>query len=508
MTKFFLSEFKEAQHAVLWDEFVISSSLNGTFLHTRKFLSYHGDRFVDKSLVIFNDKEKVIAVFPAAESRSDPKAVVSHPGITYGGLVVGEHCRGETCVELFKYLIDCYSGMGYHRLIYKPVPSIFQKAFFHDDLYALFRVDASRSRCDLSATVDLGKRRKLTKGRKYEVNKARKKRLEIVSGRDFVRQIHALIEDNLERKYGVKPVHTYAELLDLCCRFPDQIEFKAIKDDDGLLAGLILFHINSVVHTQYIASKPRAHELGALDLLIEETINESARKRFKYFDFGISNEENGNVLNETLYRYKRSFGAVSTVHEFYEVALEVRVIHKLADVQSKAIGERTRIWQFCVVMPGAQIGRECNICAHVLIENNVVIGDRVTIKSGVQVWDGVILEDDVLIGPNVTFTNDQFPRSKQYLRGFEKTSVKKGASIGANATILPGITIGDYSLIGAGSVVVRNVPAYALVVGNPAKIKGWLCKCSSKLEFVNGRAKCCNKQFVLKEGEVEVSDVG
>lgn len=145
-------------------------------------------------------------------------------------------------------------------------------------------------------------------------------------------------------------------------------------------------------------------------------------------------------------------------------------LHPLSDVHSKKIGKNTRIWQYVVIMPGANIGSDCNICSHVLIENDVVIGDRVTIKSGVQLWDGLQVEDDVFIGPNVTFTNDKHPRSKIYPDQFLKTIVKKGASIGGGATILPGLTIGSHSMVGAGSVVTRSVPDKAVVVGNPAKI--------------------------------------
>lgn len=144
-------------------------------------------------------------------------------------------------------------------------------------------------------------------------------------------------------------------------------------------------------------------------------------------------------------------------------------LHSLADVQSKNIGENTRVWQFCVILEGAVIGDECNINCQVFIENDVVIGNKVTIKPGVQIWDGITLEDEVFIGPNVTFTNDIKPRSKQYPETFLRTIIKKGASIGANATILPGITIGENAMIGAGSVVLKDVPANTVWVGNPAR---------------------------------------
>lgn len=137
-------------------------------------------------------------------------------------------------------------------------------------------------------------------------------------------------------------------------------------------------------------------------------------------------------------------------------------IHPLSDVKSKNIGKDTRIWQYCVVLDKAVIGRNCNICAHVLIENDVIIGDNVTVKSGVQLWDGIRIEDNVFIGPNATFANDLYPRSKQYPEKFMQTVIKKGASIGANATIIPGVTIGENAMIAAGSIVTKDVPANTL----------------------------------------------
>ena len=144
-------------------------------------------------------------------------------------------------------------------------------------------------------------------------------------------------------------------------------------------------------------------------------------------------------------------------------------LHPLADVQSSQIGEGTIIWQFAVVLKGAIIGTNCNINCHTFIENDVVVGDNVTIKSGVYLWDGLRIANNVFVGPNVSFTNDRYPRSKQYPESFQQTCIEEGASIGANATILGGITIGKKSMIGAGSVVTKNVPANELWVGNPAK---------------------------------------
>jgi UDP-2-acetamido-3-amino-2,3-dideoxy-glucuronate N-acetyltransferase len=145
-------------------------------------------------------------------------------------------------------------------------------------------------------------------------------------------------------------------------------------------------------------------------------------------------------------------------------------IHPLADVSSSAIGEGTRIWQFVVVLKGAVIGEDCNICSHCFIESDVIIGDRVTVKCGVQLWDGLRIANDVFIGPNATFANDKLPKSGNRAFGLLATVVENGASIGAGATVLPGVKIGANAMIGAGAVVTKNVPAGAIVIGNPARI--------------------------------------
>lgn len=175
--------------------------------------------------------------------------------------------------------------------------------------------------------------------------------------------------------------------------------------------------------------------------------------------------------------------------------------HPTALVESKLIGKNTRIWDFVHILPDAIIGEECNICSLSFIENEVIIGNRVTVKNGVFIFDGIIIEDDVFIGPNTNFTNDPFPRSKQHLCEYPKTYIRKGASIGANATILPGIVIGKYAMVGAGSVVTKDVPPYAIVAGNPARIKGYVQENKRKVHLAD------LEQFEENTAEINIKGV-
>lgn len=174
------------------------------------------------------------------------------------------------------------------------------------------------------------------------------------------------------------------------------------------------------------------------------------------------------------------------------------MIHPLADCKNKNIPESTNVWQFCVIFPEAQIGENCNICSHCLIENEVKIGNNCTIKCGVQIWDGIEMEDNVMIGANTTFTNDLYPRSKNKKWKLLKTKICHGASVGAGSTILPGITIGSHSMIGAGSVVTKDVPKNTLWFGNPAQMKGYITKDNVTLDL----------QLKDKEGNIhDISEI-
>lgn len=176
-------------------------------------------------------------------------------------------------------------------------------------------------------------------------------------------------------------------------------------------------------------------------------------------------------------------------------------VHPTSDIQTSKIGQDTVIWQFTVILPGAIIGKNCNINAHCFIENDVIIGDNVTIKCGVYIWDGIHIEDDVFIGPNVTFVNNNHPRSKLYPEKHIGAYIEHGVSIGANSTILGGIRIGRYAMIGAGSVVTKNVPGNTLWFGNPARNTGFICKCGYKLDDALHCSKC-NASYRIENDEI------
>lgn len=183
-------------------------------------------------------------------------------------------------------------------------------------------------------------------------------------------------------------------------------------------------------------------------------------------------------------------------------------IHPNALVESDSIGAKTRIWAFAHVLKNVTIGEDCNLCDYVFVESGVTIGNRVTIKNGISLWEGLTIEDDVFLGPNAVFTNDMFPRSKRHTGNFLQTRICKGATVGANATVLCGITLGRYCLIGAGSVVTKSIPDFALVTGNPAKFRYWVSKTGEKLEFdKTGKAvdsENNNYSLKLTDSEIEI----
>lgn len=309
-----------AEDSEMWDAFC-EDAYQATFLHSRRFLSYHGDRFHDRSLIILDDQGQPAGLFPAALHPTDPACVVSHPGITFGGLIHAGALKGEKVVEALSAIADRYRAEGAERLLYKAVPFFYHRVPAQEDLYGLFRLGAARVRCDLSSTIDLARRLPVSKRRRRSFAKSRKSGVEVVEGAGQLPQLWAVVEDNLARKHGQKPVHTAEEIILLAKRFPENIRCVCARLNGSLAAGVVLFESALVAHAQYIASSEIGYEVSALDSVFEHCIEAATAAGQRWFDFGISTEDGGRVLNESLYGFKSEFGSGAAVHEFYELRL-------------------------------------------------------------------------------------------------------------------------------------------------------------------------------------------
>jgi hypothetical protein len=310
----------ETRDAAEWDN-LVAASWNGTFLHGRKFLSYHGERFQDISLVIEDARGRTVGVFPAAYDKAQEDIAVSHPGLTYGGVVHVGRLQGTAMLEALQVIAWSYREEGLHHLRYKAVPYIYHRVPSSDDLYALFRLGARRYRCDLSTTIDLEFRLGPSKLRRRDLRKAQRFGVQVESGPHYLAPFWTILEQNLASKYKTRPVHTLEEITKLNRMFPDQIECVVGLTGGEVAAGIVLFRAQKVVHVQYIASTTTGNTVAALTAVMDHAIAMSKECGVRYFDFGISNEHEGRTLNEGLHRFKTSFGGGGVVHEFYELDL-------------------------------------------------------------------------------------------------------------------------------------------------------------------------------------------
>lgn len=307
-----------AEVAQAWDD-LVQRSCNGTFMHTRRFISYHGERFRDRSLVIEDRHGRIAGVFPAAEDLADPRLIVSHPGLTYGGIVHDGSIRGESMVGALQLIAEHYRGTGYRFLRYKAIPGIYHDVPADDDVYALFRLGARRYRGDLSATINLASR-----GRVSQQRVRSRRRAEGVRARecwDEVARFWRILEENLMRRHGASPVHSLPEIQLLHDRFPDKISLIVASIDDDIAGGTVLFSAGPVLHMQYTATTELGRAVSATDPMMEHAIDLGAKRGHRFFDFGICTLDEGRSLNQDLYRFKVSFGAGGVAYDHYELAL-------------------------------------------------------------------------------------------------------------------------------------------------------------------------------------------
>ncbi len=505
-----------------WDTFV-SASKNATFLFSRDYMDYHSDRFADHSLMIFNDHD-LVAVLPANLNAGG--ALVSHEGLTYGGLLVSRGAKLGNVLAIFHAVLKNLSETRISKLLLKPIPGFYNTLPNDDVAYALFLLEARLYRRDTSTAISQMDRLPFRKGHKGLIKKAATMGIHIAQEASFRPFWELVLTPQLAARYGAKPVHALEEITLLASRFPEQIkQFSAYQEDD-IVAGATIYETPTVAHVQYSAVTEKGRQIGAQAFLFSSLIEQYKDKRF--FDFGTSNEKDGRALNHGLLDWKEGFGARCHTHDFYEIetgnypkleaVLQIqpeptqtppgtRQTPPSAPVDQQAdeyfahprslidegvsIGRGTRVWAFAHVVTGAILGEDCNICDHAFIEGAVRIGNRVTVKCGVYLWDGVTIEDDVFIGPGAIFTNDTRPRSKKHLKEYLPTVLKQGCTLGAGSITLPGITVGRWAMVGAGAIVTHDVPDYAQVVGSPARFRAWICRCGEKLVPAPGQLLGC-----------------
>lgn len=306
----------DASMASQWDEFV-ERSRNGTFLLKRGYMDYHSDRFTDCSLVAMHDG-KMCALLPA---NIDGDTLWSHRGLTYGGWIIPfKHFDTTVMVEVMDAAVKWMRANGIKRLVYKSVPHIYHRYPCEEDLYALFRHHASITETNISTTIDLTCPLPLDRGNKSGANAARKAGIQVGASDDWA-GYWQLLSSLLNDRYDTRPVHTLDEIQLLHSRFPENIRLYTATLDGELLAGVVMYLSMPVAHCQYIGASPRGKDSKALTLLFDYLIQESTQSGYRYFDFGISNEDHGRYLNEGLVRQKCRLGGRGIVYNTFEINL-------------------------------------------------------------------------------------------------------------------------------------------------------------------------------------------
>jgi len=272
-------------------------------------------------LNIENEQGQLVAVLPSAVDPHDPQAIISHPGITYGGMIHQGGLRGEDMINALKEVCDYYSKTGYRSFTYKAVPNFYQQIPAGDDCYAIYRLNGRLIRCELSAVIDLLSRPQLSGRRKRCLSKAAGSGLKIIYGNKLLPDFWRLLEETLRQRHNANPIHSFADITKLSKLFPENMECVAAVQGDKMVAGTLLYKTNSVARTQYMASDESGRKTGALDLVLEGSIMKARETGFRYFDLGTSNLKQGKILNQNLYQFKTEFGAGGVVFEQFQIAL-------------------------------------------------------------------------------------------------------------------------------------------------------------------------------------------
>lgn len=297
-----------------WDDFV-EKSRNGIFLFKRKFMDYHSDRFVDNSF-IFYEKDQIIAVLPA---NLDNQTLYSHQGLTYGGMIVGASMKQEKMIECFFLLIEYMKKNRIQKLIYKQVPYIFSNYPSQEDEYALFRFGAKLLKVEPSSVINLKNSLKMAKGRKAQISRATREGVSIALTDNFSDFIE--LENKVLMRHNTKAVHTSSELELLHSRFPQEIQLIAAIKENKTIAYALFFVYKNSVHVQYMASDEEGRKYGGLDLIIKFSIDKFTSENKEFFDFGISCENAGRILNTGLISEKEGFGARTVCLQTWELEL-------------------------------------------------------------------------------------------------------------------------------------------------------------------------------------------
>jgi hypothetical protein len=303
-------------YKTLWNDFV-KKAKNSHFFFYRDYMEYHSDRFKDFSLLFFDEKDKLIALFPGNIKNN---IVYSHQGLTFGGFLTDSKMKTRTMLDIFDALKKFLINKNIEKLIYKCIPYIYHRLPAEEDRYALFVNNAKLFRRDVTVTIDLTNKIKYQEQRKRALKKALKNNITVEYSNDY-EKYWKILEKTLKNRHNSKPVHSVNEIVRLHNLFPENIKLFVAKKDNEILAGTVVFENEHIVHTQYLANSEEGKKLGALDLVLDKLINDIYKNK-KYFDFGISNENNGLYLNEGLINQKEGFGARAVVHDFYELDLK------------------------------------------------------------------------------------------------------------------------------------------------------------------------------------------